>query len=508
MKLKKYINKADLYITVVIVAGILIVVNFLSYQIFYRWDLTQNKDYSISDISRKTVKNLDDIVNIKVYFSKNLPSQYISLEQEVGDILDEYINYSGSKVRVEFIDPGKLEDAESELYMIGIPALQFNVLEKDKQQLIKGYLGMAIQYGDKTEAIPVVENTKNLEYQVTLAIKKATSEEIATIGLVTSHGTPRKEEISAIYKELQELYQVRSLDLEEADEVPGDIDTLLIIGPKEGFKEEQLKAIDAFLMRGGSLLILVDGVKVAEGMIASTNNTNLDGLLESYGVRLNHDLILDRSSAMASFSSGFFTFRTNYPFWPKILKSGFDQDSAAVAKLETLILPWASSLNIISDNIDESNAVSYLVKTTDHAWIQEGNYNLNPQQAFLPSGETDQRTIAISIFGKFNSAYNQSSTESGRLIVVGDSDFIMDNFLRQPADNLIFFQNLVDSLSLDEDLINIRSKGVSSRPIKELSDWQRVAIRYLNIFGVTVLVMVFGLGRYYIRRRSRFVDEI
>lgn len=506
---KKLIKKANLGITVIIIIGILAVANFFSYQIFFRWDLTQNKDYSISKASKNTVGELDDVVNIKAYFSEELPSQYITLRQEVGDILEEYANYSNGKINVEFIDPGDDEDLKSELYMIGIPELQFNVVEKDKFEIAKGYIGIAVEYGGKTEAIPVVQSTQNLEYQITLAIKKVTSAEMATIGFVISNSTADIEtEISAAYGELEKLYQIKDVDLSLDENVPFDVNTLIILGPRETFNENQLKAIDAFLMRGGSLLIAADGVNIGEGLMASANNTGLDGLLENYGVILNNDLVLDTSSAMASFTQGFMAFSTNYPFWPKILPSGFDQDNAAVAKLESLIMPWASSVEILEDKINENNKVSYLSVTSKNSWTQQDNFNLNPQQAFSPSQNKGSKVLAASIIGKFTSPYENGSTDSGRLIVVGDSDFIKDSFLRNMPDNLIFFQNLVDSLSLDEDLINIRSKGISERPIKELSDSAKAAVRYLNIFGVTIIVIAFGMLRYYIRKRSRFMDEL
>ena len=506
---KKLINKTNLGITVLIIIGILAVVNFFSYQIFFRWDLTQNKDYSISTASKDTAGALDDVVNIKVYFSEDLPSQYITLRQEVGDILDEYANYSNGKINVEFINPGDDEDIKRELYMMGIPELQFNVVEKDKFEIAKGYLGMAIEYGGKNQAIPVVQSTKNLEYQITLAIKKVTSDEMAVIGFVTSNLTADLEkEVSAAYGALNELYQVKSVDLNLEKEVPAGISALIILGPKEQFSEDQLKAIDAFLMRGGSLLIAADGVNIEEGLMASANEIGLNGLLENYGVKLNNDLVLDVSSAMASFTQGFMTFSTNYPFWPKILQSGFDQDNTTVANLESLIMPWASSVEILNDKINKNSKVSYLAGTTEKSWLQKDNFNLNPQQAFTPSGNTGSKNLAVSIFGSFTSPYGNGSTDAGRLIVVGDSDFIKDGFLRNMPDNLIFFQNLVDSLSLDEDLINIRSKGISDRPIKELPDGSKAAARYLNIFGLTVVVVVFGMIRYYLRRRSRFVDEL
>lgn len=506
---KKIKQKANFGITVIIIIGIIAVINFFSYQIFYRGDLTQNKDYSISKASKQVAGKLDDVVNVKVYFSKNLPSQYISLRQEVGDILDEYAAYSNGKIRVEFIDPGDNEEMKSELYMLGIPELQFNVLEKDKYQIVKGYLGMAAQYGGKTEAIPVVENTDNFEYQVTLAIKKVISGKMAAIGFVTSNAAASLDnEISAAYQKLRELYQARQVDLDIEKEIPDDINTLIIAGPKEKFSEDQLKAIDAFLMKGGSLLILADGVNVGEGLIASVNDTGLNDLLQKYGVKINNDLALDAVSGIVSFTQGYITFSTNYPFWPKVSQQGFDRENSATAKLESLVLPWASTLEVATDKIDKTNKISYLARTTDKAWRQKDNFDLNPQQNFLPSEEKGIFNLAVAVSGKFASAYNNGETGNGRLIVVGDSDFIKDGFLRNAPDNLIFFQNIVDSLSLDEDLINIRSKGISDRPLKELSDGAKAAIRYLNIFGLTIIVVIFGMIRYYIRRRSRFVDEL
>ena len=505
---KKLLKNTNFTLTVIIVIGILVVVNFFSYQLFFRWDLTENNDYSVSKVSKRAADQLDDIVNIKVYFSEDLPGRYITLRQEVGDILDEYANYSNGNVRVEFIDPKDDEDLKRELMIKGIPELQFNVLEKDKYQVVKGYLGIAVQYGDEAEAIPVVEDTRNLEYQITLAIKKVTGQINAVIGFASGNSElDAQDEISSAYKKISELYQIKQVDL-LSGEISDDINTLIIAGPKEKFSEEELKKIDEFLIKGGSLLVLADGVKVEEGLTAASNDVGLGGLLENYGVKLNNDLVLDVSSGMASFNQGFFTFSTNYPFWPKVLKSGFDQDSAAVSKLETVLLPWASSIEILPDKIGEGNNVSYLARTTPKAWTQSDNFNLSPQQTFTPTGDVGRKNLAVFVSGKFNSAYGAGSTDTGRLIVVGDSDFMTDGFTQRSPDNLIFFQNLVDGLSLDDDLINIRSKGVTERPIKELSDGAKAAIRYGNIFGLTLVVVAFGLIRYYIRRRSKFVDSL
>jgi len=507
MKLNKILkNKASLGMNAMILAGILIVVNFFAYQLFLTLDLTQNKDYSISKSTKETLKNLDDIVNIKAYFSTSLPSQYINLPQEVGDILTGYQTYSGGKVKFEFIDPKDNQDLQSELQIKGIPQLQFNVLAKDKYEVVNGYLGMSIQYGDKSEVIPVIEDTANLEYLLTSKIKKLTAKSVPVVGFLTGHETLSTDtDIKGAYKSISEIYDVRTVDPATDKEIPTEIKTLIIAGPKQAFKKEELTAIDNFVMRGGSLLILVDGVKVDNGLQASANKVGLEPLLTAYGLRLNENLILDSSAGIASFNQGFMTFNINYPFWPKVIKPDFDQNNTAVAKLESVVLPWASSIDVIQDKLPEGAKVSYLAKSSSQSWTQQEPFNLSPQQE-MPKTKASQSDLAVSITGKLKSAFGSNTSDNSRVILVGDSDFLRDS-LSGGSDNLIFFQNLVDSLTLDEGLINIRSKGIASRPLMELSDGSKASIRYLNVFGLTVLALVFGLWRYYSRRRNRLADE-
>ncbi len=511
--LNKTKKKLDFSITLVILIGILIAVNFLSYQLFYRMDITQNKDYSISKVSKKTAGSLDDIVSIKAYFSSNLPSQYINVKQEVGDILGEYANYSNGNIKVEFIDPQIDEETERDLYMKGIPALQFNVLEQDKYQAIKGYMGVLISYGDKSETIPAIQDTANLEYQITTAIKKVTSDQIARIGYVTSNDTNSLEsEMSQAYGKLQELYSVQEVDLTTGS-VPQEISTLVIAGPKSSFGDKELQAINKFVMGGGKLLVLVDMVKVDKNLAASANETNISTLLEKYRIKLNKDLVLDVSSGVASFSQGFFTFSTNYPFWPKVEKGGFDEQNASVANLESVIFPWVSSIDILKAESGDSTAESLLANTTSEAWHMTDNYDISPQGKMTPTGDKKRFSLAVMVTGRLASAYpdqkdTPKETDDGRIIAVGDSDFATDNFVQNNSDNLVLFQNLVDSLSLDSDLINIRSKGITSRPIVDLGEPAKAAYRYGNIFGVTIIVILFGMLRYYLRRKQRFMEGL
>lgn len=493
----KFLNKINSTALIVIVIGILAALNFFSYNIFYRFDLTQNKDYSLSKASKTAVANLKDIVNIKAYFSSDLPTQFLSLRREVGDILDEYADYSGGNIRIEFIDPKDDEKIKQELHSAGIPELQFNALEKDKYQVVNGYLGMLIKYGEKFQAIPVVQDTKDLEYQITSAITKITSDKMANIGFWQGNGAADAEkEAGAAYEKLGEIYNVSRFYYKKGEKIADSVDILIIISPSEKFKDDEMKAIGEFLAGGGSLVILADGVKVGQGLSASKNDTGLNEILQPYGVKLNENLAVDANNGMASFSQGFVSFTMNYPYWPKVIKSGFDRNNPAVSRLESLVLPWASTIDIDMEKIDGAD-VSYLAMTSNNAMAISDNFKLNPQDE-ITGGEKGIFNLAVSLVGK--------SEKFWHLVLVGDGDFIKDGFLRNYPDNLLFFQNVIDGLSLGEDLISIRSKGVTERPIKEISESAKAAVRYSNIFGLTAAVILFGLARYYFRKRANMIN--
>lgn len=496
---KKKLGKLDIGLVILSTLGIIVAINFFSFNIFTRFDLTENKDYSLSDISKKTARELSDIVNIKIYFSSNLPANYISLRQDVEDIVKDYANYSNGKIKQQVIDPGSDEKIKEELYFMGIPEVQFNVLEKDKYEVINGYLGIAIKYGEKTEVIPVIENTMNLEYDLTLAIKKATSARMPTIGI--AENPINKMEIAR--NKLSDIYSIASVNLDDDSTSLEGIDTLLIRGFDHELPNESLIAINNHAMEGKSIIFLIDGVVINEGLVAAPNNTNLIELIKNYGVIINKDLVLDASSGFTSFSQGFMSFTVNYPFWPKITEQGFNSENVAVSKLEGLVLPWASSLSLADNTI---STITYLTKTSPRSWTKTGQIDLSPTNRGLsiPTETTMEHVMAYYIGGRLPSAFGDEVSESTRVIVVGDSDFVTDRSLNQHPENLLFFQNIVDYVSIDEDLINIRSKGVTNRPIKDVNDATRQTIRYINIFGVTLAVICYGMLRYYIRRKKQY----
>jgi gliding-associated putative ABC transporter substrate-binding component GldG len=506
-KIKKIFSKSEVWTTIILVAAILAVVNFLSYQIFARWDVTENNIHSLSNISKQTVQDLDDVVNIKVYFSKNLPNRYIGIRQRVSDILDEYKAYSGGNVRVDFIHPEeKWDNPRVKLGIMGIPEVQFNVMEQDSYKVSRGYMGMSIQYGAEHEPIPVIRGGEDLEYKITTAIKKVTREKLTRVGFLTGEGLPEiNREMRTAFQKLGELYEISRVEISEGEDVPSDIATLVVAGPTQELSGEQLRALDKYLMNGGNLFFLVDGVTVdtENGLVASPNETNLNDLLQNYGVKVKNNLVLDRNAGRVSFSSGFMTFRKEYPLWPKVTAENFNSEEPAVADLESLLFPWASEVEILEEESGETD-ISYLAKTSEDSWSQESSFRLTPDIDFRPSANTGRKTLAVKVSGVIESAYNNGQTEKGEIVLVGDSDLIKEGFLGQSENSggLIFFQNIVGDLSLEDNLISMRSQRIVERPLIELSGDQKQLIKYVNILVLPIVVVIAGMLRYYLRKRS------
>ena len=228
MEAKKIKNRTQLLIYILVILGLLVVVNYLGTKWLKRIDMTEGKEYSISASTKKILKNLDDIVNIKVYFSKNLPPNLTKVATDVKDILSEYKAYAGKNLRITWEDPAENDDARSMARSLGIPEVQMQTFEKDKAQVINGYLGIAVLYEDKKETLPVVQNLQNLEYDLTMAVMKVSRKSIPKIGILKIDTLPPKppfmqqapnsipetteEKLAQAYENLRTNYEVVTVD--------------------------------------------------------------------------------------------------------------------------------------------------------------------------------------------------------------------------------------------------------------------------------------------------------
>ncbi len=527
MGIKKIGYSTHSVIYTLIVLGILAVINIIFIGNFYRLDLTENKIFSISKATKDVLKKLDDMVNIQIFFTKEekLPPQLIELKRQVTDIIDEYTAYGGSHLTIEFIDPEDDPDLAQRMQFMGIPKVQVNIIQKDKAEVAAVYLGMSIMFEDRNETIPVIQNVRTLEYDLTSAILKVIKKEPETVGFVSwNKETLQQDPFSDIQRSLQKQYDVKNINLSSEETILKDIDTLIAITPEEVTDKEKT-ALDQFLMQGGKEIYLVDMIrlKTDKQLEAENVNTNITDFLAHYGFQLTPDLVLDISNSMAAFSGGFFHFQMPYPFWPKVQKDGFDQTSPIVSKLDTITFPWTSSVRI-KDNIIKEKGLkaSVLAQTTPHGWIQRGRYNLNPQQNFNVGSITRERVpLAVMISGVFESFSAKGEKDAQKdpnivdedvsiiseketnIVVIGNSRFIQNDFLSRFRENEIFFLNLVDWLTMGDKLIGIRSRERTERPLPEMSDAKKAMIRYINIIGVSILLIFFGLIKFILKRRKR-----
>jgi gliding-associated putative ABC transporter substrate-binding component GldG len=537
-------------IIVLIVLGIIAVINFLSTRHFVRADLTETKDFTISDSTKKVLRELDDIVNINAYFSKDLPPYLVNLKRQVQDIFDEYKAYSRGNIMIEFIDPTADQATEQKVRFMGIPQAQLNIIERDKAEVVNVYLGIAVLYEDRKEVIPLVRNVMTLEYDLTSAIVKVTRSEPKTVGFLTGHGEYTiEQDYEAAKRALERQYNVVEVDISEGKKVPESVDTLIVAGPKEKLSERDKYEIDQFLMRGGKIIFLIDLIDVGErGLVANEIDTGLNDMLEHYGVKLGNSLVLDRASnANASFSSGFVQYSLPYPFWPRINKQQFSKENPAVNQLESLILPWSTTVELLSSKVktdsaggsesgDELRGVE-LFKSSQYSWTKGRPFQLAPQQRFIPTGDLKEYPMGVAVTGSFKSFYadkpvpqpepGESSEETPetepsleisseniikespetQMVVIGNAKFITNGFLSQFRSNGIFLENIVDWLTLGRELISIRSRSVTDRPLKETSENMKLFIRIINIAGAASLVVIFGLVRLIFRRRAKKVFE-
>lgn len=520
-------SQADFYTQIALMFVVVIFVNIIFAFLPLRLDVTEARIFSISDVTKETLNNLDDIITIKAYFSKDVPGQIALVREQIKDILGEYKHYGGSKIQIRIMDPGSDEKTAQEAQMQGIPPIQFNVLRKGKAELTQGYMGLAILYGDKVETVPVIlqEHLATLEFDLTAAIKKVTAGKALTVGIVIKEDALiPMDRLEFLEQLLSRNYRVAGVDISSGDLVDENITTLIIPGPTGELTDRELYVLDQFVMSGRGALFFVDGVLVDQSLGATPNGANIFKLLEKYGVAVNKDLVYDPlSHSNATFSQGqSLQFSTPYPFWPKIPKEGFNGESVLVNQLESIVLPWASTITVKGDGYD------VLVRTSGGAEKREGNFDLAPAGLFFPQvegGKTGQALpVAVRVGASLTSLYDKAvpaesgeksaqikesikRVDSARVIVVSDANIIENGFMgRYEGSNAVFVQNLVDGLTLDESLASIRAKSVTDRPIAELDATARSLVTYGNIFGVPLVVVFLALLRFAWRRKGQRGD--
>jgi gliding-associated putative ABC transporter substrate-binding component GldG len=519
-------TKSTAGMLILIIAAILIVINLISLNLFSRADLTDYKIYSLSESSEELVKSLNDRLTIRAYISEDLPAPHNGDARYLKDLLDDYKAYSHGYLQYEFVDPVKT-DREQEAMGYRIPPLQFNVFKNDKTEFIKGYKGVVLLYGDKQETLPFIENTANLEYDLSRAINKLTQIDVPTLAFATGHGEPDMSSgLSWANQMLQKEYRVQFLDLKNIKRIPDEVKVLLVVSPKEKYEDWELYLIDQFVMRGGRVVFLIDkfNIDIRQSMVTPVDN-GLDSLLSFYGAGIQEKLVIDAQCNRVPVMRNMGSFRmqsfVDYYFYPVISK--FSEENPIVKTLKSFNLLFVSPLDLATE-LGPDRTREILFWSSEHTGLRSIPVDISPEKKYFREdfGLKDL-PLGAALTGRFESYFNDRDipeysgtdtistdavpekldyTDDSRVIVIGNGAFITDEH-RRNSTGFIVLLNMADWMTQEQGLISIRSKQVSERILEVTSDGTKKFVKYTNIFAMPLVVVLFGVIRWQFKRSAR-----
>jgi gliding-associated putative ABC transporter substrate-binding component GldG len=509
-------KKTQALLKIILLLGILILVNFISVRLFARLDLTRTHMYTLSDASKNLVRNLDDRVTIKAYFSEELPSPYNAARRQVLDILNEYKAYAKGNIRFEFINP-EGEKTEREAQEAGIPPVQVQVVKEDKFEAKRAFMGLAFQYEDRKEVLPVVRNPGSLEYDISSAVKRLITKTKKQVGFTTGHQEAEFASYQNAVQELGKQYDLVPVDLSsDTSAVPGNLAALLIIAPQKKFSDSVKYQIDRYIMQGGKAAFLLNAMNAslgdprqARGPVAFPVETGLEDMLQSYGVRVNSDVVRDAQCAPITVmqQEGGYQMQNQvaFPYMPNV--TNVDKTNPMVKDLQGLIFYFVSSV----DTVHTANECvsEILLRSSSQSGRQTGVIPIDPFQRYTKKEFPESSIpLAVAVHGSFRSFFegklpapqNVKSRET-EIIVVGDGDFMKDDFARNRV-NQTFFANIVDYLADDAGLMTIRSKEAALLPLDPVSDGTKQSLKYIDLFAPPLMIIAYGIFRW--RKRAAF----
>ena len=561
-------------VTLVIVAAL----NTIGSFVFTRFDLTAEKRYTLSDTTKETLRNLDDYVYFKVYLEGDFPAGFKKLRRETKEMLDEFRAYT-KFIDYEFINPSESTDrneiAETykTLYQQGLNPTDLTVRNPDgsTQQMVI-WPGALVSYRNNTEiAIDLLEDQlgqsseealnasmQNLEYRLLDAVIKVTRPRKPSIGFIEGHGELTENEVYDITQTLKKNYDVTRGEIagqvdaliERYEDSKGEVhanikfDALVIAKPTQPFDEKDKFLLDQYIMHGGKVLWLVEPVFATMDSLTSQESTvgvdqdlNLEDMLFKYGVRLNHNLLLDMNCAALPVRTGQVAGQAQLEFyrWFYFPLAQAASNHPMVRHMNAVKMDFVSSIDATTS--DGNIVKTPLLKTSDYTkvsgtpvFISLAMLRQSPDKRMFPSRS---QNVAYLLKGTFPSLYaNRINTEIQEskemqfleesvptaMIVVADGDVIRnqidvlnkkplplgyDQYTQNTYGNKDFIENAIAYLVDGENLIAIRSREFKIRlldPDKKVN--QRLRWQLVNILVPVGSVILFGIIMAFVRKKK------
>ena len=508
--MKQKTGQTILFSTVGIVAMLLIVIaiNLISSAFKARIDLTEEKAYTLSPGTKAILKKLDTPVKIRFYVTEganDMPVFFKNYADRVEDLLDEYRQASGGKIRIDKLNPQPDSEAEDSANLDGVEGQMLNIGGGERI-----YLGLAISQLDEKVALPFLspDRERLLEYDITRAIARVANPEKPKVAVLTTlpiFGQPmnpmlaqagqRGSEPWVFVSELKRDFDVQQIE-PTAESIPDEIKVLAVIHPKDITDATQF-AIDQFLMKGGKLLVYVDSHAYFDQprnqanpmMNFGAGKSNLEKLFRQWG------LAFDTTKVVADLN---FASRNRQGVMPAVLllnQEAINQDDVVTSQVNTLLLPFPGAF---TGTPAEGLKQTVLLTSSSNAFLIDAMMaSMAGEQATRDfKGAGSQYNLGVRLTGKFKTAFpdgkpktadaetNKTSVATTALkespettvTLIGDVDLLNDQVSVQVQEifnqrivipqngNLNLTQSLVEQLSGDQNLISLRSRASMNRP--------------------------------------------
>ena len=542
---------------------LLLAINYIAQQWHSRIDLTQDKRYTLSETTRKTLSQIQQPLVIDVLLKGNIPTEFKKLQTEAVQLLEEY-TAANDHLIVNFVNP--LEDepnadaAIQNLINNGLQPLQIAQTEAGKSSVEYIFPWAVISDGKRVEKVRLfidklgttdqerVQNSvQRLEYNLSDALHKFTVKKQKKIAILRSNGTLEDVYLYDFLKTAREYYFIAPFTLDSvatnAEKTLKDLekfDLLLVAKPTSPFSDEQKQVIDQYIMNGGRVLWLIDQVNVSlEDMyktggvtMAMPLDLNLTDMFFQYGFRLNYTLINDLyfSEIVVATGDGSQSRYMNIPwvYNPMVLSSN---NHLINSNLDAVRLQFANGIDTLKNGVKKTVLLSSSPFSKADGTPREINLRIDPKAMNKELYKKGNIPLAVLLEGEFKSMYkyrvrplelkeNATLSRPTKMIVVSDGDIIKNDFDSQHKmplelgfdrwtskyyDNKAFLQNAMNYLLDDTEFLTLRNKKVQlafldkEKVAESARSWQIKVFLY----PLLVLVIVMLLSGYFYRRKNK-----
>ncbi|WP_458626993.1 gliding motility-associated ABC transporter substrate-binding protein GldG [Winogradskyella sp. PC D3.3] len=550
-------NKSILYIVVIIVG--LVIVNMISSSVYQRFDLTKDHRYTLSDVSKDLISDLDSPLIIDVFLEGDFPSEFRLLQTEVKQIIDEF-QLETKQIFVNYINPIEDETTRQrnieELTKSGLePYINTdNSTGQVKQDIIfpwafASYKGKTVKISLLKRSITqglqeqINNSVQALEYAFADGFSKLVNAKTKKIAILKGNGELDDLYIADFLKTVKPYYNLAQFTLDSVATNPQgtldklkDYDLIIAAKPSIPFTEKEKLVLDQYTMNGGKSLWLTESVIMDKDSLYNEAGTGvsimrdlqLNDFFFKYGVRVNPSLVKDLYSAPIMLSIGEGSQAQMQPIqWQYSPLAASNPNHSITKNLNLVKFDFASPIDTLKNSVKKSILLQSSPKSKLEgapSTISLANVTKAPDEASYSLGP---QNLAVLLEGEFSSVYDQrilpfkvknfkSKSPATKMIVISDGDLIRNDVIRNRPQELGFDQltgksfgnkefllNSVNYLLDDSGLINIRSKEINvafldADKIKDnKSTWQ-----FINIALPLILLGLFGFIFNYLRKRK------